>query len=181
MANALDTIQQYGFLLRNRRGAEEFLNPLDVDTSIAIGIDLPFGEPNAGRYPTYTSGSSVSLADGDQDVSTSRIGSPFRLNYTTRDQVQANIRNLVLTSPGERAYHPNLGGGIYELLFDNSTDDVLDKLEEAVSTQIAYWLPYVDVKDVNVTRAKDNDNMVNIGITYTTYQNLDVNLLDITV
>lgn len=181
MSNALDTIQQYGFLLRNRRGTEEYLNPLDIDKSIAIGIDLPFGEPNAGKYPTYTSGSLTSLSDGDQDVNSVHIGSPFRLNYTTRDQVQANIKNLVLTSPGERAYHPNLGSGIYELLFDNSTDDVLDKLRQSINTQIEYWLPYVKVKDVNVTRAKDNGNMVNIGITYTTYQNLDVNLLDIVV
>ena len=180
---SLDVVQQSGLPVRNRPSANtKFIHPLDFDSAVAIGVGLPLSNATSGEYASITSGSAVPLEQQDQTLSTTRkTGGVFSLNYTTSDQVRSNLKNLVLTSPGERPYHPNFGVGVYELLFDNATDDVLDELETRIVSQVAYWLPYVKVHDSNVTRAENNPNRVNIGITYSSYNNIDKEVVDILV
>ena len=180
---SLDTVQESGLPIRNRRGNQEYVHPLDFDTAVGIGVGLPLTNPSSGEYPSITSGSTnqVPLEQQDQTLTTTRkSGGVFTLNYTTQDQVKDNIRNLVLTSPGERPYHLNFGVGVYELLFDNATDDVLDTIESRIESQITYWLPYVKLLGSSVTRAQNNPNRVNIAVEYSAYNNQQ-NVVDIEV
>ena len=63
---------------------------LSENAHVAIGITLPFRRGNNGF---------------------------FAQSYRTIDQVKSNIKNLLLTSKGERLMHPNFGTGLQELLF----------------------------------------------------------------
>ena len=176
MSVALSTVQEKGLSPRNVKRSVVRVNPIDFDTSVAVGIDLPFGSPTSGDYGTITSGSAKEVPEiqKDQAISTTRkTGGVFNLNYTTEDQTSANIRNLVLTSPGERPFHLNFGVGVYELLFDNVNDDTLDALESTIETQVGYWLPHVKLRDVYVTQAPNNEHEVAINISYTVYANAD--------
>ena len=174
MSVALSTIQEKGLSLRNRKRPQVRVNPIDFDKSVAVGIDLPFGSPTAGDYGTITSASAVPEIQKEDNISTTRkTGGVFNLNYTTEDQTSANIRNLVLTSPGERPYHLNFGVGVYELLFDNVSEDVLDELESTIETQIGYWLPHVKLRNVYVTQAPTNEHEVAINVSYSVYANAD--------
>ena len=179
---SLDTIQESGLPIRNRKGNPQFIHPLDLDKAVGIGVGLPLTSGTGGEYQSIVSASVVPLEQSDEKLSTARkSGGVFTLNYTTQQQVKDNIRNLVLTSPGERPYHPNFGVGVYELLFDNATDDVLTVIEERIGGQIEYWLPYVQLHDAFVSRAENNPNRVNIGVTYSAYNNIEKEVVDILV
>ena len=182
--SSLDTVQESGLPIRNRKGNPEFVHPLDFEQAVGIGIGLPLTNASSGEYPSITSGSAneVPLEQQDQTLTTTRKrGGVFTLNYETQEQVKDNIKNLVLTSPGERPYHLNFGVGVYELLFDNATDDVLDVIESRIYSQVEYWLPYVKVHESNVTRAQNNPNGVNIGVTYSAYNNVRRDVVNIEV
>ena len=112
MAISLSTIQEQGLPLRNVTRPQVRINPVDFESAVAVGIDLPFGSPNSGDYGTITSGSAQQVPElqkADAISTTRKRGGVFALNYTTADQTSANIRNLVLTSPGERPYHHQFG------------------------------------------------------------------------
>ena len=180
---SLDSVQASGLPIRNRKGNPQFIHPLDFDTAVGIGIALPLTSANGGEYATVSSASVTTLNESDQTLSSTRkSGGVFEVNYTTKDQVRSNIKNLVLTSPGERPYHPNFGVGVYELLFDNATDDVLNQIEQRIRTQVEYWLPYVKIHQSFVSRAEaENENRVNIGISYSSYNNIEKEMVDILV
>ena len=153
---------------------EQRYNPLDFEPDVAIGIGLPMTPPDGGKYPTPVSeyqGSS-SMETSDQDIgSTKFTGGVFYSTYTTNDQVQANIRNLVLTNPGERFYHPTFGIGIQGLLFENITPSIIKKVHEAIFTQVSAWLPYVTIKAVDINTDRIDNNELRVKLDYIIFGN----------
>tara|TARA_R110002012_G_scaffold7141_1_gene33671 strand:+ start:1125 stop:1616 length:492 start_codon:yes stop_codon:yes gene_type:complete len=148
---------------------EHRYNPLDFEPDVAIGIGLPMTTANGGKYP---SPQSASLETADQEIGSSKFtGGVFNSTYTTNEQVQANIRNLVLTNPGERFYHPNFGIGLQGLLFENLTPSVITEIHEAIFTQVSVWLPYVTVKAVDINTERIDNNEIRIKLDYIIFDN----------
>ena len=69
------------------------INPIDQQTDVAVGVSLPFNDPEV-----------------------------FTSTYTTKEQLKSNMLNVLLTEPGERVYKPNFGVGLRNYLFENFTD-----------------------------------------------------------
>ena len=65
------------------------INPLDLNKNIKIGVAFPLDEINM-----------------------------FSGTETVKEQIKANLLNLLLTYPGERINLPNFGVGIKNLLFE---------------------------------------------------------------
>lgn len=95
---------------------DNIINVPDSRPNVAIGIDLPL-------FSSY--------------------GSSFKQNYISLDQASANARNLLLTREGERVMQPNFGCGLYALLFEPITDEVINNFKLRVKDQFEYWLPYI--------------------------------------
>jgi phage baseplate assembly protein W len=78
-----------------------------------------------------------------------------------------------LTRKGERPFHPDLGTGIYDFLFEPNINEMLVNIEEEISSATAKWLPYVVITDLRVEVAdrqygfSDNFNGVRISISFT--------------
>ena len=75
---------------------------------------------------------------------------------TDIDAVRNSIKNLVLTGRYERPFQPELSSGVYSLLFENSSPDILFMLKSYIRNVISKYEPrvsglYVEVKD-------DSDN-----------------------
>ena len=104
------------------------VNPVDEENHVAVGIDLPLVKSN---------------------------GVPFPQTYLTIDAAKANLKNLILTRRGERPFQPWLGTSIYDFLFDNNIPQMLAKIETEINEAIAYWLPYIDVKFLDVRVADE--------------------------
>jgi len=86
MSVALSTVQEKGLSPRNVKRQSVRINPIDFDSSIAVGIDLPFGSPTSGDYGTITSGSANEIPEiqKDQAISTNRKQAAFSILTTRR-------------------------------------------------------------------------------------------------
>jgi len=153
---------------------EHRYNPLDFEPDVAIGIGLPMTTAEGGKYPTplLSYQGSSSLENADQEIGASKFtGGVFNSTYTTNVQVQANIRNLVLTNPGERFYHPNFGIGLQGLLFENLTPSIIKEIHETIFTQVSIWLPYVTIKAVDINTERIDSNELRIKLDYIIFDN----------
>lgn len=104
------------------------IHPLDFESNVAIGIDLPM------------------ITDA---------GGVFSLNYLTMDQAVANAKNLLLTNEGERVMQPEFGCNLRKTLFENLTDETLEALDERIRATFGYWLPYIFIKELRLTPDED--------------------------
>ena len=87
-------------------------------------------------------------------------------NYYTSEQVHDNLRNLILTMPGERPMNPAFGSDIYHLLFEQLQDEIIQEAAfDAITKAVQVWMPAVNIVDVLVTSAYD-DNKVKIEVFY---------------
>jgi phage baseplate assembly protein W len=111
-------------------------NPIDLKPNKAVGVMLPLG----GRQM-------------------------FKLSYTTEEQAISNLKNLLLTRKGERPFQPLFGSDIYSLLFENIDTDLEGDLQESLSNDINFWLPYILLQNVEVNSDPDF-NKVSIKISF---------------
>jgi len=107
----------------------------------------------------------------------------FNQSFTTKQQVSSNIKNLLLTKRGERLLQPNFGSGLQEILFDFNDDRLAVKIEEVITESITNWLPYVDIRQIDVTPSNENKdrNQVEISITFGVSNTPDLNQVTFTV
>ena len=93
--------------------------------------------------------------------------SNFKLNYTTLDQARTNIINLLLTHKGERFMQPAFGTNLRRFLFDQSTERLQDAVKNELLSTIKFWLPYVNVENIETRRTIDDINSYTIAVSIT--------------
>jgi|TARA_B110000046_G_C12928687_1_gene370468 phage baseplate assembly protein W len=75
------------------------------------------------------------------------------------DAVKRSVRNLVNTATYERPFHPEMGCGIRELLFENFTPiigmNIRRKLEEVISN----YEPRASIADIAVAERQDQNSL----------------------
>ena len=127
----------------------------DNDTNVKIGIDLP-------------------VRRGDD------LDGFFATTSTTIEAVKNNIRNLLQTEEGERFFQPDLGLGLKSLLFEHITSENLFGVQDAILDKIELWLPFVEVRDIQVLSRDDTTdigmNEIRVKIDFNIKQ--DPNTLD---
>jgi phage baseplate assembly protein W len=75
----------------------------------------------------------------------------FNQSYTIIDQVKSNLNLLLRTKKGERRMNPDFGSGLWNVLFENYTDDISALIENTIRKDITRWMSYVNVNDVQVS------------------------------
>ena len=110
---------------------------VDNDTNVKVGIDLPIrrGSDKDGFFATTS---------------------------TTIEAVKNNIRNLLQTEEGERFFQPNLGIGLRRLLFEHITNENLIGVQDSILDKLALWLPFVEVRDIQVL-SNDDDSSIDMN------------------
>ncbi len=93
-------------------------------------------------------------------------GGFFPSTKTLREQVSSNIKNLLLTSKGERVGLPEFGTDVTSILFEPITGDMASRLESSISEGISKWLPYVTIQNIYVITPDDQPNSVLISIEF---------------
>ena len=113
----------------------------DKDTRVSVGIDFPFARiPNQDGY--------------------------FATTKTTIESVKNNIRLLLQTQKGERMFQPNLGMGIRRFLFEQITEDTQVQIENDIVDTFNTWLPFVDLREINIDLSEQDQNKINIKIVF---------------
>ena len=75
------------------------------------------------------------------------------------DAVKRSVRNLVQTNFYERPFHPEVGCGIRELLFENYTPIVGIFLKRKISEVITAYEPRVSLQDISLEDDGDRNRL----------------------
>ena len=105
------------------------INPLDLNKNVKIGVAFPLDETNM-----------------------------FSGTDTIKEQIKANLLNLLLTYPGERVNLPKFGVGIKNLLFEQNLD--LESLKERIQDQINNYIPQVQLQNLNINKSEDKHTLI---------------------
>ena len=75
------------------------------------------------------------------------------------------VRNIVLTTPGEKFFDPDFGSSVSEILFENVDDITAISIEDEIKNCLANYEPRVELIDVNVDPNFDQ-NQFDVIISY---------------
>ena len=114
----------------------------DRDSRVSVGLDLP-----------------IARQAGDQ-------GGYFATTKTTMDAIKNDIRLLLMTERGERLFQPFLGMNIRRFLFEQITDDTAIEIENDIVDTFQTWLPFVELRDIDVDLGDQDRNTISINITF---------------
>ena len=99
------------------------------------------------------------VSQGFKDISMSFQSNPLNNDLIAIKNVNAitrSIRNIVLTTPGEKFFDPDFGSNVTRLLFENVDDITASQIQEEIEFSINNYEPRV--KLINVEVIADNDN-----------------------
>ena len=108
------------------------------------------------------------VSRGFKDISMSFEVNPINadiIGVKNDTAIARSIRNLVLTTPGERFFNESLGSEVSEVLFDNLDDISAAVIRDEIEQTIIKFEPRVKLEDVKVKGDFDN-NQFNVTITY---------------
>ena len=126
-------------ILNNR--TKQFVE--DKDTRISVGIDFPFARiPNEDGY--------------------------FKTTKTTIESIKNNIKLLLQTQQGERVFQPRLGMGLRKFVFEQMNENTQVEIENNIVDVFQTWLPFVDLKQIDIDIDSENQdrNKIKIDITF---------------
>ena len=75
------------------------------------------------------------------------------------------VRNIVLTTPGEKLFDPDFGSSVSEILFENVDDITAVSIEDEIKSSLKNYEPRVELIDVNVEPNFD-ENQFDVTISY---------------
>ena len=112
----------------------------DLNPDTWIGLSFPLGRSDSGFFPQ---------------------------TQTFRAQANSNLKNLLLTIPGERVgINVEFGSQLHHLLFEPMVEDLANKIEEAIEEAVTRWTPYINIKDINVKMDNRDYHVVSVEIIY---------------
>ena len=111
----------------------------DLNPDVRIGLKLPFTRDRAGLFGTIEN---------------------------TLEQAGYNIKNLLLTAKGERVMQPDFGSRLRELLFEQYTEDLTERIREEIGEAMSTWLPYINIAKVDIIQDETNSNQTKIDLDF---------------
>jgi len=111
----------------------------DLNPDVRIGLKLPFTRDRAGLFGT---------------------------TENTLEQAGYNIKNLLLTAKGERVMQPDFGSRLRELLFEQYTEDLTERIREEIGEAMSTWLPYINIAKVDIIQDETNSNQTKIDLDF---------------
>jgi len=84
---------------------------------------------------------------------------PYRLNKSLQEVVQQNLKNLVLTAPGERVMQPNFGVGARRFLFEQINGDSFNRLTSKIYEQVRAYMSFVIIEDIQILNSETDLNL----------------------
>ena len=114
-------------------------------------------------YDSQTQNSSTRNSRNYRDIDLDFARNPVTNDVNVVEDVIAvkrSVRNLVQTNFYERPFHPELGCGVRELLFENFTPMTKVFLERKIEEVIVNYEPRVELQNVAVDDDQDKNRLV---------------------
>ena len=108
------------------------------------------------------------VSQGFKDISMSFQSNPLNNDLIAIKNVNAiarSVRNIILTTPGEKFFDPDFGSNVSKLLFENVDDITASQIQEEIEFSINNYEPRVKLLSVEINPDFDN-NLFDTIITY---------------
>jgi len=87
-----------------------------------------------------------------------QVGDPSETMVgAVRWQIQANLKNLILTAPGEKIGNNDFGVGAKHYLFDQDSSNAIGNLKAKVESQVSMYMPFITVRNIKVSKGSRNE------------------------
>jgi len=99
------------------------------------------------------------VSRGFKDLSMTFKSNPLNddlIGLKNANAIARSVRNIVMTSPGEKFFQPDFGSRVSKLLFENIDDITASQIQEEIEFSITNYEPRVSLRNVQVNA--DNDN-----------------------
>jgi phage baseplate assembly protein W len=107
--------------------------------------------------PSQTYGILLPITHGPQGF--------FNSSYDILEQVKSNLNVLLRTRKGERRMNPEFGSGLWNILFENYTDDITPMVKNSIQRDIAKWMSYVKIQDIQIyTNSAEYKDKNKVGV-----------------
>jgi len=103
----------------------------------------------------------------------------FNSTFTTLEQSESNLKNLLLTGLGERYELVEFGTSLKFLLFEQQTTQLQIAIDEEIRNSVNRWLPYINIEKIKVIYDTPLPNIITVVLDYTV-SNIDA-LTSITI
>ena len=92
----------------------------------------------------------------------------FAMTKNSLEQAKHNLKNLLLTSPGERAMQPEFGSNMRAICFEQIDKNLPVTIEKEVRNAVEIWLPYINIHEVNTLTEEQDQNKIHVEIKFST-------------
>ena len=82
------------------------------------------------------------------------------------DDIDASLRMVLITAPGERLMRPKFGCRIWDLLFEPVNANTIGLMAEAVREAVSQWEPRVTLEEVEIDPDPRDHSRVMINLKY---------------
>jgi len=72
----------------------------------------------------------------------------YVLTKTLAQNIKQNIKNLMLTSPGERVMISDFGVGLRNFLFKNNSAELQSRINTRIREQVQLFMPFIVINNV---------------------------------
>lgn len=107
----------------------------------------------------------------------------FETLTSSDQQGLANLKNLILTFPGERYANPTFGCNLKKIVFEPNTMIVKEQIQTTIETAIANFTPYINIQNIEIITSEDDptfEHYIKITLTFTVDQSAFVQSITIT-
>ena len=92
------------------------------------------------------------LSNGEADL--------FKMNATLPEQIKFELKNLLLTSPGENLSDFDYGVGLRTFIFDQNTPTIRSRISTEIRSQISRYMSSVNLLEIHMPMT---DSMIDVG------------------
>ena len=85
---------------------------------------------------------------------------------TLSESVQQNLKNIILTTPGERVMDVEFGVGLRNYLFLNDVPETTSKLDGAIRQQVSKYMPFVKITELDINSGDRESNLLQVSMRY---------------
>ena len=144
-------------------------------------IPVPAGDITIGGNPVGIGDNANASLGATGILSTAVIdgSTPFQPLYSVLDATRARLKDLLSTRIGERIMHPNYGTDLMMVVFQPNNDSIKSIIQTLLTDPINYWIPDIQIRDIEIVTAEDDPNMIHdvkINLSYSV-QGLDSNTI----
>ena len=98
----------------------------------------------------------------------------YQMITDIKDVVKFHLRNLLLTSKGEKISDPTYGVGVKRYLFEPLTPGTINRLRDEIKMQLSSKLQYLQINSIEV---EPNEQRSSLGISIT-YRIPSIDVID---